>query len=81
MKITQSMVDLMKAFSIAAMCKNSINELRELYKAGLMELGKLSKEETMYPEQACSVTEFFMEVIKKEESRIENAVSASEKIN
>ena len=72
MKITQSMVDLMKAFSIAAMCKGSIDELRELYKAGLMELDNLSKEETMYPEQACSVTEFFRDVIRNEEARIEN---------
>ena len=49
MKITQGMVDLMKAFSIAAMCKDSIDELRELYKAGFTELGNLSKEETLYP--------------------------------
>lgn len=76
MKITQSMVDLMKAFSIAAMCIDSIDELRKLYKAGLMELGNLSKEETMYPEQACSVTEFFRDVIRNNEARIESTVSA-----
>ena len=79
MKITQSMVDLMKAFSIAAMCKDSIDELRELYHYGLVELGNLSKEETITPEQACSVTEFFRDTIRNEESRIENTVSASVK--
>ena len=72
MKITQFMVDLMKAFSIAAMCKDSIDELHELYKAGLMELGNLSKEETMYPEQVCSVTEFFRDTMRNAEARIEN---------
>lgn len=72
MKITQAMIDLMKAFSIAAMCKDSIDELRELYKAGLMVLGDLSKQEIMYPEQICSVIDFFRAVIRNEEARIEN---------
>lgn len=77
MKITQSMVDLMKCFSIMARCKDSIDELRELYKAGLIELGNLSKDETMYPEQACAVTDFFRDVIRNEEARIENKVRES----
>ena len=70
MKITQGMVDLMHAFRIAAMCKDSIDELRELYKGGLMDLVTLSEEETMYPEQACAVTDFFRDVIRNEEARI-----------
>lgn len=79
MKITQSMVDLMKTFSIAAMCKVRIDELHELYRYGLVELGNLSKEETITPEQACSVTEFFRDIIRNEEARIANTVSASVK--
>lgn len=79
MKITQGMVDLMHAFRIAAMCKDRIYELRELYHYGLVDLGNLSKEETITPEQACSVTDFFRDVIRNEESRIANTVSASEK--
>lgn len=72
MKITQSMIDLMNAFSIMARCKDSIDELRELYHYGLVDLGNLSKEETITPKQACSVTEFFMDTIRNEEARIEN---------
>ena len=72
MKITQGMVDLMKAFSIAATCNDSIGELRELYRKGLLALADLSKEEIMTPEQACSVTDFFRTVIRNEEVRIEN---------
>lgn len=79
MKITQGMIDLMKSFSIAAMCKVRIDELHDLYRYGLVELGNLSKEETITPEQACSVTEFLRNTIRKEESRIANTVSASEK--
>lgn len=79
MKITQSMIDLMKSFSIAAMCKVKKDELHELYRYGLVELGNLSKEETITPEQACSVTEFFRDIIRNEEARIANTVSASEK--
>ena len=79
MKITQSMVDLMKSFSIAAMCKVRIDELHELYHYGLVELGNLSKKETITPEQACSITEFFRDIIRNEESRIYNTVCASEK--
>lgn len=72
MKITQNMVDLMKAFSIMAMCNDTIDELRELYDRGLLALGDLSKEETMTPEQAYSVTDFFRTVIRNAEARIEN---------
>ena len=79
MKITKGMVDLMKSFSIMASCQDTICELREIYRLGLVELGNLSHHETITPEQACSVTEFFMDVIRNEESRIENTVSASVK--
>ena len=79
MKITQSMVDLMKSFSIMASCQDTIDELHGLYHYGLVELGNLSKKETITPEQACSVTEFFRDIIRNEEVRIENTVSASEK--
>lgn len=72
MKITQGMVDLMHSFRIAAMCKNSIDELRKLYHYGLVDLGNLSKEETITPEQACAITEFFRDTIRNEEARIEN---------
>ena len=79
MKITQGMVDLMKSFSIMASCQDTIDELREIYRLGFVELGRLSRVETITPEQACSVTAFFRDVIRNEESRIENTVSASEK--
>lgn len=79
MKITESMVSLMNAFSIMAKFKDSKDELRELYKQGMMELGNLSKEQVMNPEQACSVTDFFRDVIRNEEARIDNTVSASVK--
>lgn len=72
MKITPSMVELMNAFRIGAMCKDSIDELRELYNLGLRALGSLSKDETMTPEQTSSVTDFFSDVIRNEEARIEN---------
>ena len=72
MKITQGMVDLMKAFSIMAMCQDTIDELREIYRYGLAELGHLSFEETIAPEQAYAVIDFFRAVIRNEEVRIEN---------
>ena len=72
MKITQGMVDLMKAFSIMAMCQNTIDELRQIYRYGLVELGHLSFKETLTPEQAYAVIDFFRDVIRNEEARIEN---------
>lgn len=79
MKITQGMVDLMKSFSIMASCQDTIAELREMYRLGLVELGNLSHNETITTEQACSVTEFFRDTIRNEETRIANTVSASVK--
>lgn len=79
MKITQGMVDLMKSFSIMASCQDTIAELREIYRLGFVELGSLSRVDKITPEQACAVTDFFRDVIRKEESRIANTVSASEK--
>lgn len=79
MKITQGMVDLMKSFSIMASCQDTIAELREIYRLGFVELGRLSRVDTITPEQACAVTAFFRYVIRNEESRIANTVSASVK--
>lgn len=42
MKITQGMVDLMKALNIMASCQDTIVELREIYRYGLVELSHLS---------------------------------------
>ena len=79
MKITQSMVDLMKAFSIMASCQDTIAELREILRFGLDELSHLSYNETLAPEQASAVLDFFWDVIRNEEARIKNTVSASVK--
>lgn len=43
MKITQGMVDLIKSFSIMASCQDTIAELREIYRLGIVELGRLSR--------------------------------------
>ena len=72
MRITQGMVDLMKSFSIAVKCTDSLDDLRTLYRAGLIELNNLSVNETLTPEQACAVLDFFRDVIRNEEARIEN---------
>lgn len=72
MKITQGMVDLMKALSIMASCQDTIDELREIYRYGLVELSHLSYDETLTPEQASAVLDFFVNVIRNEEARIEN---------
>ena len=45
MKITQSMVDLMKSFSIMSSCQDTIGELRVIYRFGLVELSYLSYDE------------------------------------
>lgn len=79
MKITKSMVDLMKSFSIMASCQDTIDELREIYRFGLVELSHLSYDETLTTEQASAVLDFIIDVIRNEESRIWNTVSASEK--
>lgn len=73
MKITQGMVDLMKAFSMMASCQDTIGELREIYRFGLEELSHLSYVEPLTPEQAIAVHDFFTNVIRKEEARIENS--------
>lgn len=72
MKITQGMVDLMKALSIMASCQDTIAELREIYRYGLVELSHLSYDEALTREQAFAVTDFFRDVIRNEEARIEN---------
>lgn len=72
MKITQGMVDLMKAFSIMASCQDTIGELREIYRFGLVELSNLGYDETLTLEQAYSVFDFFRDVLRNEEARIEN---------
>lgn len=79
MKITQSMVDLMKSFSIMASCQDTIDELREIYRFGLVELCHLSYDETLTTEQSSAVLDFIIYVIRNEELRIANTVSASEK--
>lgn len=72
MKITQSMVDLMKSFSIMASCQDTIDELREIYRFGLDELSHLSYDDRITREQASVVLNFFIDVIRNEEARIEN---------
>ena len=72
MKITQGMVDLMKAFSLMVGCQDTIAELREIYRFGLAELSHLSFDETLTPEQTCAVLDFFRDVIRNEEARLEN---------
>ena len=79
MKITQSMVDLMKSFSIMARCQDTITGLREIYRFGLDELSHLSYDDKVTREQASAVLDFFIDVIRNEESRIENTVIASVK--
>ena len=79
MKITKSMVDLMKAFSIMASCQDTIDELREIYRFGLVELSHLSYDEKLTTEQASAVLDFIIDVIIKEEASIDNTVSASVK--
>lgn len=79
MKITQSMVDLMKSFSIMASCQDTIAELREIYRLGLVELTHLSNDKTLTIEQASAVLDFIIDVIRNEEARIDNTVRASEK--
>lgn len=79
MKITQSMVDLMKSFSIMASCQDTIDELREIYRFGLAEWSHLCDDEKLTTEQASAVLDFIIDVIRNEESRIANTVSASEK--
>ena len=75
------MVDLMKSFSIMASCQDTIDELREIYRFGLVELTHLSYDEKLTTEQASVVLDFVIDVIRNEERRIANTVSASEKIN
>lgn len=72
MKITQGMVDLMKAFSIMASLQDTIGELREIYRFGLVELSNLGYDETLTLEQSYSVFDFFRDVLRNEEARIEN---------
>ena len=72
MKITQSMIDLMKSFSIMSSCQDTIGELREIYRFGLVELSHLSYDEKLTLEQASAVLDFFRDVIRNEEARIEN---------
>ena len=72
MQITQGMVDLMKALSIMASCQDTIAELREIYRYGLVELSHLSYDENLTPEQASAVLDFFVNVIRNEEARVEN---------
>lgn len=78
MKITQGMVDLMKALSIMASCQDTIRELRELYRYGLVELSHLSYTETLTQEQAYAVLDFFRDVIRNEEARLEKSIQHGE---
>ena len=72
MRITSDMVDLMKTFSIMARCQDTITGLREIYRFGLDEWSQLCDDEKLTTEQASAVLDFIIDVIRKEEARIEN---------